>query len=151
MTRRARRALALVVVLLGAGAAGYVLVRNGGEGAHAASAGRERVVDTSAVAPEGVRIQVEVLNASTVRGLARRATGHLRDMGYDVVSSGNAGERHDSTVVLVRRGGREWAERIARAMGEGARVEERPDSLRYVDVTVLVGGHWRPPPGPFRP
>jgi hypothetical protein len=108
-------------------------------------------VDTSAVAPAGVRIQVEVLNASSVRGLARRATGHLRDLGYDVVSSGNAGERHDSTVVLVRRGGREWAERVARAMGAGARVEERPDSSRYLDVTVLVGSSWRPPPGPFRP
>ena len=150
MTRRGRRILAVAVVLLGASGTGYVLARDGGARADAAAPAR-RTVDSSAVAPEGVRIQVEVLNASTVRGLARRATGHLRDLGYDVVSSGNAGERHDSTVVLVRRGGREWAERIARAMGDGARVEERPDSLRYVDVTVLVGGHWRPPPGPFRP
>jgi hypothetical protein len=150
MTRRGRRILAVAVVLLGASGTGYVLARDGGARADAEAPAR-RTVDSSAVAPEGVRIQVEVLNASTVRGLARRATGHLRDLGYDVVSSGNAGERHDSTVVLVRRGGREWAERIARAMGDGARVEERPDSLRYVDVTVLVGGHWRPPPGPFRP
>lgn len=150
MTRRGRRVLAMAVVLLGASGTGYVLARDGDPRADAAAPAR-RTVDSSAVAPEGVRIQVEVLNASTVRGLARRATGHLRDLGYDVVSSGNAGERHDSTVVLVRRGGREWAERIARAMGDGARVEERPDSLRYVDVTVLVGGHWRPPPGPFRP
>ena len=28
---------------------------------------------------------------------------------------------------------------------------DRPDSVRYLDVTVLVGGDWRPPPLPFYP
>ena len=101
-------------------------------------------------APDGVRVRVEVLNASTVRGLARRATMHLRDRGFDVVAIGNAGERRDSTIVLSRAGDEEWARRVARAMG-GVPVEVRPDSARYVDVSVLLGSHWRPPPGPFRP
>ena len=39
-------------------------------------------------APAGQRVKVEVVNATTVRGLARRATRALRDRGYDVVAVG---------------------------------------------------------------
>lgn len=148
--RAGRLAVIALLLLAGAGTAAYVRWRHGGAASGARSASDRPPVDTSALAPAGVRIKVEVLNASTVRGLARRATGYLRDLGYDVVASGNARERHDSTVVLVRQGDRAWAERVARAMG-GARIEERPDSLRYLDLTVLVGASWRPPPGSFRP
>jgi hypothetical protein len=101
-------------------------------------------------APAGVRIKVEVLNASTVRGLARRATMHLRDRGFDVVASGTSGERRDSTLVLDRSGHPEWARLAAQAMG-GARVESRRDTSRYLDVTVLVGASWRPPAEPLYP
>lgn len=102
--------------------------------------------------PAGVRIRVEVLNASTVRGLARRATMFLRDRGFDVVENGSApsAERRDSTLVLDRTHHAEWAALAARAMG-GARVESRPDTLRDVDLTVLVGAAWRPPAEPFYP
>jgi hypothetical protein len=101
-------------------------------------------------APDGVRIRVEVLNATATPGLARRATFHLRDRGFDVVASGNAREPRDSTVVLDRSGNPEWARLVARAMG-GAAIEVRPDSSRYLDVTVLVGASWRPPAEPFYP
>ena len=101
-------------------------------------------------APTGVRIRVEVLNASTVRGLARRATMHLRDRGFDVVESGSSVERHDRTLVLDRTLHPGWANLAARAMG-GAAVEARPDTLRDVDLTVMVGAAWRPPPEPFYP
>jgi hypothetical protein len=101
-------------------------------------------------APDSVRVKVEVLNASTVRGLARRATMHLRDRGFDVLYTGTSSERHDSTVVLDRAGHPEWAELAAKAMG-GARVESRPDSSRYLHLTILVGASWRPPPEPLYP
>jgi hypothetical protein len=109
-------------------------------------------VPEDARVPAGVRIRVEVLNASTVRGLARRATMHLRDRGFDVVENGSAaaGERRDSTLVIDRTHHSEWAALAARAMG-GARVESRPDTLRDVDLTVLVGATWRPPSEPFYP
>ena len=100
--------------------------------------------DTAARAPAGVRIKVEVLNATDVRGLARRATRALRDRGYDVVAVGTTAERRDSTAVLVRSGRDDWGARAARAMG-GARVEARADSSRYLDLTILVGRAWRPP------
>lgn len=101
------------------------------------------------VAPAGARIKVEVLNATTTRGLARRATLYLRDRGFDVVAFGNASERADSTVVLDRSGRGDFAALVGSAMG--ARVESRPDSSRYLDVTVVVGRDWRPPPLPFYP
>ena len=145
------RLLALVVIaLLVLAGGGYAAWRQRGAPRMAAPGMAASAEDSLAMAPAGVRVRVEVLNASDVRGLARRATMRLRDLGYDVVSSGNAGERREGTLVLVRRGDAAIGERIARGMG-GATVESRPDSSRYVDVSVLVGGSWRPPPGPLRP
>ena len=103
-----------------------------------------------AEAPAGVRIRVEVLNATRVRGLARRATMHLRDRGFDVVSVGTSRDTRDSTLVLDRSGHPDWAGLVAKALG-GARVETAPDSSRYLDVTVLVGATWLPPAEPFYP
>ncbi len=100
-------------------------------------------------APEGVRIKVEVMNATRTRGLARRATLYLRDRGFDVVGSGTVSEQRDSTIVLDRSAHPEWAFLVGRAMG--AKVASEPDSSRYLDVTVILGADWRPPPKPFYP
>lgn len=102
-------------------------------------------------APEGVRIRVEVLNATKTRGLARRATQHLRDRGFDVVDVGTSPVQLDTTLVLDRSRRPEWARLVADALGGGARVVERPDSSRYLDVTVQIGASWRPPAKPFNP
>jgi hypothetical protein len=101
-------------------------------------------------APSGVRIRVQVLNATATRGLAQRATDHLRDKGFDVVEIGTNREKMDSTLVLDRSNHPDWANRVAAAMG-GATVLSRPDSSRYLDITVLIGASWRPPPQPFNP
>lgn len=112
---------------------------------HAVAFGR-----LDARAPAGAHIRVEVLNASHVSGLARRATFHLRDEGFDVVESGNAPSLRDSTLVIDRTGHSDWARLVAHAMG-GATVVTRLDSSRYVDVSVLIGSTWRPPAQPFYP
>ncbi len=146
----------LWVVVFGAVATvgGAYLLTRSPEGASAAvlpdSAEVPGSADDSSRAPDSVRVRVEVLNASRVRGLARRATMELRDRGFDVVAIGNSSELRDSTLVLYRGGDEEWARRVARAIG-GATVELLPDSSRYVEVSVLLGATWRPPPGPFRP
>lgn len=98
----------------------------------------------------GHRITVEVLNATKVRGLARRAALTLRDKGFDVVSTGTNRDQFDSTQVLDRTGHRDWAVLAAKAMGGGA-VLVRPDSSREVDLTVLIGASWRAPSEPFYP
>lgn len=100
-------------------------------------------------APAGVRIKVEVLNGTRNRGVARRATLYLRDRGFDVVSMGNSGRAQDYTAVLDRSGHPEWARLIAAALR--ARVIERPDTSRYLDATVLIGGDWTPPAEAFYP
>jgi hypothetical protein len=99
--------------------------------------------------PEGTRIKVEVLNATKTRGLARRATLYLRDRGFDVVGSGNVAEQRATTIVYDRSSHPEWARLVGRAMN--APVVARPDSSRYLDVTVLIGANWRPPSLPFHP
>jgi hypothetical protein len=135
-------ALAILVVI-----AGVVVVAVRKPSTRAPQAVRQPV---DAEAPPGVRIRVEVLNATRIRGLARRATMHLRDRGFDVVSVGTSRDTRDSTLVLDRSGHPDWAELVAKALG-GARVEAAPDSSRYLDVTVLVGTTWLPPAEPFYP
>lgn len=110
---------------------------------------RERL-RRNATAPANTRIRVEVLNASPRRGMARLATMHLRDRGFDVVAVGNASEPRDSTLIIDHAGEPEWAALISEALGGGT-IESRPDSSRYVDVTVLLGRAWRPPAEPFYP
>lgn len=146
MARRPLRIAAVAaaaVVIVGGGAAlGWRALRSGATPAARPS--------PESMAPEGVRVRVQVVNASTVRGLARRATLLLRDRGFDVVEAGTGAEQLDSTMVLDRSGHPDWAERVATALG-GARVVARPDSSRYLDVTVLLGRTWRPPSQPFYP
>jgi hypothetical protein len=141
--RRVLLALALVTVMLGIG---------GAIASPRVRATIRGILPSRDRPPANVRVRVQVLNATTTRGLARRATDLLRDHGFDVVEVGTsaARERGDSTFVLDRSGHPDWARRVARAMG-GARVISRPDSSRYLDVTVLVGAAWRPPSQPFHP
>lgn len=95
-------------------------------------------------APEGVRIRVEILNATATPRLALSATRLLRDRGFDVVSIGNSPARRDSTLVLDRTTHPDWARLVASVLGRGA-IEARADTSRYVDVTVLLGADWTPP------
>jgi len=137
----------LVVIV---GAATVVVVRQ--RGSHAGSAGGAggilRVAEVRA--PEGVRIRVQVLNATTTRGLARRATMLLRDRGFDVVENGTLSQLRDTTLVLDLSGHPEWANRIAQIFAP-ARVTARADSSRYLDIAVVIGSTWRPPSQPFYP
>jgi hypothetical protein len=105
---------------------------------------------TERVVPPGVRITVEVLNGTDVRGLARSAAMYLRDAGFDVVYYGNTAERRDTTIVRDRRGHADWAA-LAREAMRPAAVEAAPDSTRLVDLSVVIGALWRPPPDPLRP
>lgn len=88
---------------------------------------------------EGERVVAEVLNPTSVVGLARTATRVLRDRGIDVVYFGSdTGSAPESTQVLVRRGPSEAGDRVARALGLGV-VRLVPDAGRLVDVSVRLG------------
>jgi hypothetical protein len=86
---------------------------------------------------------VEVLNGSRRAGAARAATRMLRRQGLDVVFYGNAGEAAESTRVIVRRGDPARAREVRHALGAGQVVVE-PDTLRRVDVSVILGPDFRP-------
>ncbi len=102
-------------------------------------------------APEGVRIRVEILNATATPRLAQGATRLLRDRGFDVVATGNSPARRDSTLVLDRTNHPEWARLVASVLGRSGAVALRPDTSRYVDITVLLGADWVPPAKAFDP
>ena len=91
------------------------------------------------------RIVVEVLNGTTRPGLARIATRLIRQQGLDVVFFGSAdsADRTDSTRVIVRRGERGAAEIVAKALGAG-KVEVELDTLRRVDVSIILGSDYQP-------
>ena len=94
--------------------------------------------------PDGKRTAVvEVLNGTGRAGLARAATRLLRSQGIVVVNYGNT-DSVAQTTLLVRRGVRDRARVVARALGAG-QIREAPDSLRGVDVTVLLGHDFNEP------
>ncbi len=84
------------------------------------------------------RIMVEVLNGSGRTGLGRLGTRRLRRMGIDVVYFGTSVEPAESTLVIARRGNRRRAEEVRAALGVG-QVAMQQDSLRRVDVSVILG------------
>jgi hypothetical protein len=105
---------------------------------------RERVEGHAYAIPSGQnRIVVEVLNGTRRPGFARVATRVLREQGIDVVFFGNAEVPVESTRVLVRRGDPRMGKEVADALGAG-RVLIQPDTLRRVDVSVLLGDDYRP-------
>lgn len=144
--RRGIAALVVAGVLVGA----MVWERGHRERGGAAPVVADDTPPPKRLIPEGTRVRVEVLNTTDVRGLGRRATIVLRDAGFDVVRYAGEGPSRDSTLILDRTGHPEWAEAAAEAVG-GAVVEARPDSTRYVDLTILLGRNWRPPAKPFNP
>ncbi len=90
------------------------------------------------------RVRVEVLNAGGRDGMARLATDHLRDRGFDVVYFGNAEDfGQDSTIVLDRAARPQAAYAVGNALGTDW-VESQPDANLYLDVTVLLGSGWLP-------
>ncbi len=93
------------------------------------------------------RVRVEVLNAGGTEGMARLATDHLRDRGFDVVYFGNADTfGQDSTIVLDRSARPRAAAAVGRALGTRW-VESQPDANLYLDVTVMLGNDWAPDVG----
>ena len=131
--RRPWRYLALILALLAAGGVVAFLWPR-----------RERVEGHAFAVPSpDRRIVVEVLNGTGRQGLARVATRMLRRQGIDVVYLGNADAPADSTRVVVRRGEPSRGQTVASALGSGAVVVAR-DTLRRVDVSVILGSDFRP-------
>jgi hypothetical protein len=135
------RIILALLILIGLGWAGWKFLGSASD--------LDRYAPVDARAPEGTRIKVEVLNGTRTKGLARRATLYLRDRGFDVVGAGTETAARATTVVFDRSSHPEWARLVGRALN--APVVSKPDSSRYLDVTVILGADWRAPPLPFHP
>ncbi len=102
---------------------------------------RDRVSGHAYDIPSGPdRTIVEVLNGSGRNGLARLGTRRLRRSGLDVVYFGTNPDTtlRDSTLILLRRGDRNRADEVRKALGGGT-IGVQTDTLRRVDVTVILG------------
>ena len=144
--------IAIVIALVLTGGAGLLWWRGASPASDGGRIGRTLFTPQER-APEGVRIRVEVLNATSTARLAQSATRLLRDRGFDVVATGNSPTKRDSTLVLDRTNHPEWARLVASVLGRSGSgaVELRPDTSRYVDITVLLGAEWTPPSKAFDP
>lgn len=133
------RGLAVIVVVLTVGAfAGSAL----GQWWEAPLPGDDGASGAEMASVQGERVRVEVLNGGGRTGMARAATGELRETGFDVVYFGNGSPR-DSSVVFARTDQVEWARLVADELGI-RRVVAEPDSNLYLDVTVVLGQEWEP-------
>jgi anionic cell wall polymer biosynthesis LytR-Cps2A-Psr (LCP) family protein len=86
-------------------------------------------------------VAIEVLNGTSVAGLARRGANVFQSFGYEVVSVANADNSdYQKTVVLDRKGRLEVAQRVAdliRCRRVYSRLEETGDTT--IDVTIILG------------
>lgn len=92
----------------------------------------------------GPRVRVEVKNGGGRDGMARAATGVLRDAGFDVVEVGNWDVSDEPrSFVLNRMGDLEAAREVADALGIREVRTESGTNL-YADLTVVLGAEWSP-------
>lgn len=108
----------------------------------------EQVAGHAWPVPAGV--QAEVLNGAGRTGLARTAARTLREAGIDVLFFGNADTVLAATRILVRRPGKRGAAEAVRDALNAGVVVEAIDTLRRVDVSVILGQDFRPR-GPLHP
>ncbi len=82
---------------------------------------------------------VEVLNGTTIDGLARGVTRRLRRRGIDVVYYGSATTSDaESTLVIARGGDTTGAREVRDALGVGTVLND-PLAHLLLDVTVVLG------------
>ena len=82
---------------------------------------------------------LQILNGTTVQGLARRTATLFEGFGYEVVSIGNAeSDQEEYTRIIDRRGDPERAQNVARII-HCTRVESLMDSDPPADITIILG------------
>jgi hypothetical protein len=85
-------------------------------------------------------IQLNVLNASGVPGIASKTRNHLRQLGFDVVEIGNYDMLMDSTVIIDRLGDRTSSYKLSKAVGlDESKIETVIDSSLYLRATLILG------------
>lgn len=85
-------------------------------------------------------IQINVLNACGVDGLAAKAKEYLRQRGFDVVEIGNYSEVLNHSMVCDRIGDAKSAHKVAYALGISSKsIISQVDSSLYIRASVIIG------------
>lgn len=88
-------------------------------------------------------IQLQILNATDVPGIAKKATEYLRGRGFDVVQVTNASLRSPGTFVVQATSDSASAARVAYALGIEPRfIRIEVDSTLMLDCTVVLGNDY---------
>lgn len=88
---------------------------------------------------ETLTVTVEILNGTSVDGLARRTKALFESYGFDVVAFSNAdSDKYLNTIVLDRRGKHEAARRVAEVI-HCERIHVREEAGAEADVTIILG------------
>lgn len=94
------------------------------------------------VETEGPRmvIQVNIVNASSVKGAGRTVLEFLRERGFDVVELSTSPNVVDTSVVVDRLGDRTSALKVASVLGiADSMVVSNLDSMMFVRASVILG------------
>jgi anionic cell wall polymer biosynthesis LytR-Cps2A-Psr (LCP) family protein len=101
----------------------------------------ETIASAEPGAEEQLTVALEILNGTSVTGLAKRAASVFQSYGYDVVALANADNaEYLNTVVLDRKGRLEAAQKVAeliRCRRVHSQLPEGGDQT--IDVTVILG------------
>jgi hypothetical protein len=90
---------------------------------------------------EPSEVSVQILNGTSVSGLADETRLVLEDAGYDVLTIGNANRSYETTTLFYHPKSQADAEALAQQFFPGAILEETaPDA--DVDVTVIIGADY---------
>ena len=101
------------------------------------------VIRADSSAQKTGRIQVNIMNATSQRELARTVMEYLRNRGFDVVELGNFTPEPRS-FVLGRTGDVRSARNVALALGiADSCVRLEPDSTLFLDASVYIGADYR--------
>jgi calcineurin-like phosphoesterase len=95
------------------------------------------------------KIRIEVLNGTTIKGLAEKTAEFLRKKGFDVVRYGNASKEIVETVIIDRVDPELKNATLTRDIIRQGKISFEPHPLRLFDVTIVLGSDFKVKREPF--
>ncbi len=89
-------------------------------------------------------IQVNIMNACGVNGLAAKTKNFMRSRGFDVVEIGNFRKKTEHSFVIDRLGDTLSSQKVAYVMGLSEdMVETDIDSMLFLRATIVIGSDYK--------
>ena len=86
------------------------------------------------------QLQINVLNATDVSGIAEQTKEWLQSRGFDVVEVGNAPQKSDKSYIVDRADNYQAAEATANSLGiSNSLIEKQIDTNHLICVSVILG------------